>query len=211
MRILVLISGNGSNLQAIINYFKPSETTTIAAVISNRPDAYGLTRAEKASIPHHCIEHSQFSSREAFDQALTEQIDHYQPDLIVLAGFMRKLTPEFVQRYYGKMINIHPSLLPKYRGLHTHTRVLENGDSEHGATIHYVSETLDGGPIIAQSRFTVDENDTIESLEQRIHKIEHQIYPKIIQEIVDNHIKLVEDHVHYRGKSLPDSGMMLKI
>ena len=212
MKILVLISGNGSNLQAIIDYFnQSSNNTSIVAVISNRPNAHGLTRANQANIPTHCIDHSQFDSRKLFDQALSQKIDTYQPDLIVLAGFMRKLTPKFVQRYYGKIINIHPSLLPKYKGLHTHQNVIENNDSNHGVTIHYVSESLDGGPIIAQSSFALSQNESVESLEQRIHQIEHKIYPKIIEDILNNDIKLVEDHVHYKGKPLEKCGMMLKI
>ena len=183
MNIVVLISGDGSNLQAIINHFKNSPIINISAVISNNPDAYGLTRAKKANIPQYVINHQLFDSRNQFDSALQQCIDQFHPDLVVLAGFMRKLTPEFVRHYSNRMINIHPSLLPKYKGLNTHERALAAGDKKHGVSIHYVTEALDEGPIIAQSEIDILEEDTIESLKKRIQQVEHKLYPQIIEKL----------------------------
>jgi phosphoribosylglycinamide formyltransferase 1 len=210
MNIIVLISGNGSNLQAIIDYFRLSTRVTICAVISNRPGAHGLDRAKNEQIPTHCLDHANFSSRQAFDQSVIKKIDHYPVDLIVLAGFMRKLTPGFIHHYQGKIINIHPSLLPKYKGLNTHIKALKNGDSSHGATIHFVTESLDDGPIISQNSFIVEKNTTLEQLKQQTLEIEHWSYPKVIDLIANNYIELVGDHVHYQGKPLPKMGILLK-
>lgn len=179
-KIVVLISGNGSTLQAIIDAVaKQQVKAKIAAVISNRADAYGLQRAQLANIPTHVIPHQQFSDRSAYDAVLAEVIDQHQPQLIVLAGFMRILTPAFVQRYTGKLINIHPSLLPDYRGTQTHERVLAAQEKYHGTSVHFVSEELDGGPLIAQAYFPV-ENAALETLQTQVHKIEHQLYPLVI-------------------------------
>ncbi len=182
-RIVVLISGNGSNLQALMDAEQRGELAggQIVAVISNRADAYGLQRARNAGIAAEHLSHKDFPAREAFDAALMARIDSYQPDLIVLAGFMRILTSGLVQHYAGKMLNIHPSLLPKYPGMHTHARALEAGDSEHGATVHLVTEGVDEGPIILQARVPVLANDTAESLQQRVHQIEHQLYPRAVR------------------------------
>lgn len=179
--IVVLISGNGSNLQAIIDSVQNGAINgRVSAVISNKPAAYGLERAEKANIPAIAVDHTQFASRADFEQALIQTIDQYQPDLLVLAGFMRILSSEFVQHYLGKMLNIHPSLLPKYPGLHTHRRVLESGDKEHGTSVHFVTAELDGGPIIAQRSFHVTADDTEESLQQKIQQQEHKLYPEVV-------------------------------
>lgn len=179
-KIVVLISGNGSTLQAIIDAVtKQHVKAKIAAVISNRADAYGLQRAQLASIPTHVIPYQQFSDRSAYDEALAEVIDQYQPQLIVLAGFMRILTPTFVQRYTGKLINIHPSLLPDYRGTQTHERVLAAQEKYHGTSVHFVSEELDGGPLIAQVYFPVKDAQ-LETLQIQVHTIEHQLYPLVI-------------------------------
>lgn len=182
MKIVVLISGNGSNLQAIIDYFKDSTLVDIAAVISNEPNAYGLTRAKQANIPHFVINHRDFESRQQFDSALLQCIDKFEPSLVVLAGFMRKLTPEFVG-HYNKIVNIHPSLLPKHKGLNTHQRALEAGDKKHGISIHYVTDELDGGPIIAQYEIGISPKDTMESLKSRIQLLEHKLYPQVIETI----------------------------
>ncbi len=185
-KIVVLLSGEGSNLQAIIDQVSSGEIKAeIVAAISNRADANGLNRAEKAGIPNIILEHSHFSDREAFDQSLAQIIDSYEPDLIVLAGFMRILSDGFVEKFHGKLINIHPSLLPKYKGLHTHKRALENGDTEHGATVHYVVPALDSGETIIQGVVPVKKDDTEESLAQRVHDIEHIIYPKAIKGLID--------------------------
>ncbi|MCF6189748.1 MAG: phosphoribosylglycinamide formyltransferase [Cocleimonas sp.] len=185
-RIVVLLSGKGSNLQAIIDQVSVGDIKAeIIAVISNRPDVMGLQRAEKAGIPNHVLEHTHFASREAFDQSLAQIIDSYEPDLIVLAGFMRILSDVFVEKFQGKLINIHPSLLPKYKGLHTHKQALENRDNEHGATVHFVIPELDTGKNIIQGIVPVKADDTEESLAKRVHKVEHIIYPKAIQWIIE--------------------------
>lgn len=181
-RIVVLISGSGSNLQAIIDHIDAGQVAgRIAAVISNRADAFGLSRAAQAGIEARVLEHKGFPDRLAFDQALQTMIDSYRPDLVVLAGFMRILTPEFVRHYAGRLVNIHPSLLPKYKGLHTHQRALEAGEAEHGCTVHFVTEELDGGPLIVQAATAVQAEDNADSLQQRVHQLEHQIYPLAVE------------------------------
>ena len=206
MNIVVLLSGNGSNLQAIIDADIP-----ISAVISNKSDAYGLTRATHANIPTHTINHKIYTSRQAFDEALQQQIAHYQPELIVLAGFMLILSEEFVTYFEGKLINIHPSLLPRHKGLHTHRKVLSAGDKKHGVSIHYVTSELDGGPIIAQAELDVHPNDTDTSLQARIHHLEHKLYPYIINQIREGHLQLVQDRVVFDGNPLAKSGIMLNL
>ena len=182
-RIVVLISGHGSNLQALMDAEQRGELGggRIVAVLSNRADAYGLARARKAGIAAEHLSHKDFADRENFDAALAQCIDQHHPDLIVLAGFMRILSPAFVRHYAGRMINIHPSLLPKYPGMHTHARALEAGDPEHGATVHWVTEGVDEGPVILQDRVPIFPGDTPESLQQRVHAIEHQLYPRAVR------------------------------
>lgn len=203
--IVVLISGSGSNLQAIIDATKNTQATIpplnvdIQAVISNRDNAYGLVRAQQAGIPTHVIKHGDFASREAFDQALQQQIDQYQPKLVVLAGFMRFLTEDFVRHYLGALINIHPSLLPKYPGLNTHQQVLAAGDCEHGVTIHFVTPELDGGPTIAQARLLVNPDDNNESLKQRIHALEHELYPEVLSWFASGRVSLREGAAYLDG------------
>lgn len=180
MRIVVLISGSGSNLQAIIDGCKDGRINgNVVAVISNRPDVKGLERARNNGIEAITLDHRNFDNREAFDLALAQRIDQFEPELVILAGFMRILTPEFTGRYLGRMLNIHPSLLPKYPGLHTHKRALEAGDKEHGVTVHFVTAELDGGPAVAQARVPVLDNDTQSSLAERVLEQEHHIYPKV--------------------------------
>ncbi len=199
--IVVLLSGSGSNLQAIIDRISEGRLNArIMATISNKADAYGLQRAQQAGIPTEVIEHHQFDSRESFDTQLIKTIDKYQPELIVLAGFMRILTDEFVNHYYGKMINIHPSLLPKYRGLHTHRRALEAGDNEHGLSIHFVSSKLDGGPVILQKTVPVMAGDTEQVLAQRVLAEEHKAYPQVIQWIAEKRLQLSGNQVLLDGK-----------
>lgn len=201
--VVVLISGNGSNLQALIDAVQTGRVhARIAAVISNRPDAYGLQRATTAGIPAEMLDHTGFDSREAFDQALQEQIDSFQPDLVVLAGFMRILTPAFVTHYTGRMLNIHPSLLPLYKGIHTHRRVLEDGGSEHGVSVHFVTPELDGGPVIMQAKVPVLPSDTEDSLAQRVHVQEHVIYPRVVKWFVEGRLKLVNNQVVLDGSVL---------
>ncbi len=202
-KIVVLISGSGSNLQAIIDLIDAGKINAeIAAVISNRSDAYGLQRAKKAGIPTEIHDHTRFDSRETFDQSLAKHIDAYQPDLIVLAGFMRILSIGFVEKYTGKMINIHPSLLPKYKGLHTHKRALEAGDKQHGASVHFVIPELDAGTIIMQGIVPVKPDDNEETLSQRVHEIEHIIYPKTVKWLAVGDLQLTNDQVFLHGKRL---------
>lgn len=206
MSIVVLISGNGSNLQAIIDAKIP-----ISAVISNQADAYGLMRAQSAGIPTHVIDHTLFDSRDTFDAELQTSIDRYHPELVVLAGFMRILSTGFVQHYTGTLINIHPSLLPKYRGRHTHRRALEAGDKKHGISVHYVTETLDSGPIITQSSLDIHPKDTEKSLKARIQQLEHQLYPHTIELIRAGRIQWAQDRVVFDGNFLASNGIMLNL
>ncbi|MEZ9785492.1 phosphoribosylglycinamide formyltransferase [Vibrio breoganii] len=188
-RIVVLVSGNGSNLQAIMDACANGDIQgQVCAVFSNKEQVYGLERARIAAIPAHALSHKNFADRLSFDMALMKQIDEYQPDLVVLAGYMRILSDEFVEHYLGKMINIHPSLLPKYPGLHTHQRAIDAGDSEHGSTVHFVTPELDSGPIIGQVKVTITANDDADSLMTKVQKAEHQLYPDIVRQIVSGEI-----------------------
>lgn len=188
-KIIVLISGNGSNLQAIIDACKSGIINgKVVGVISNRDDAFGLERAKKDNIPSKVINHNNYNTRIDFDQKLVSTIKKFQPDLVVLAGFMRILSPIMTSAFKDKMINIHPSLLPKYPGLNTHEQVIANNDAEHGVTIHSVSEELDGGPIIAQSKILVHKKQKLDDLIERIHKVEHMIFPKVISMIASKEI-----------------------
>lgn len=185
-RLVVLISGRGSNMQSIIRAIDAGELEAeIAAVISNRPDATGLQTAATAGIRTHLINHRDFASREAFDAALANSIDSYQPDFVVLAGFMRILTAKFVQHFAGKLINIHPSLLPQFKGLHTHQRAIEAGESEHGASVHFVTAELDDGPVILQAKVPVLADDTPDSLAARVLAAEHKLYPDAIKLLIN--------------------------
>ena len=206
-RIIVLVSGNGSNLQAIINACQNNLINgKIVAVISNKPDVYSLMRAKQANIPSHVINHKEFASREAFDHQLQLQIEQYQPDLIVLAGYMRILTPHFVQHYSGKMLNIHPSLLPKYPGLNTHRRAMEAGDKEHGTTVHFVTDELDGGPIILQAKVPIFDNDEEQDIVERVLAQEHQIYPLVIKWFCDDRLTMINGHAYLDQSMIPKSG-----
>ena len=188
-KIAVLISGNGSNLEALIDACKKNVINgSIDIVISNNPDAYGIQRAKNHSINYKIIDNNRFETREDFDQALVEELKDLNPDLIVLAGFMRILTPVMIKAFENKIINIHPSLLPKYPGLDTHNSVVKNGDLIHGVTIHYVNEVLDGGQIIAQGEISVKANETSEELKTRIHAIEHVMLPMVVSKFANGTI-----------------------
>lgn len=206
-RIVVLISGSGSNLQAIIDACKledyPGE---VVAVISNKADAYGLERADNAGIANQALSHKAFDSRELYDQALIETIDKHQPDLLVLAGFMRILTPNFVQHYQGRLLNIHPSLLPKYQGLNTHQRAIDAKDSEHGVSVHFVTEELDGGPVILQAKVPIFDGDQADDLAQRVHEQEHRIYPLVVKWFCQNRLSMQAEQVLMDNNVLPASG-----
>ncbi len=193
-KVAVLISGNGSNLQSLIDNFKKESLIDIKCVISNKENAFGLERAAKANIDNFFVDHTKFKTREEFDKELIKILEEYDPYLIVLAGFMRILSELFVDKYIGKLINIHPSLLPKYPGLETHKKVIENKDSHHGVTIHYVDKTLDGGPICAQSQMEV-KTDNIKDLQNQIHQIEHEMYPLVIKQIAEGKLEFKEGEV----------------
>lgn len=184
-RIVVLISGRGSNMAAIARAVREvRREAAIVAVISHRPQAPGLDLARSLGLRTEVLDHRDFSTREAFDAALQRMIDRHAPDLVVLAGFMRILTAGFVQHFAGRLVNIHPSLLPAYPGLDTHARALQDGVREHGATVHHVTDALDGGPIIAQARVPVLAGDTVQSLAERVQAAEHELYPRAILQLL---------------------------
>ena len=201
-KIVALISGGGSNLEAIA---KACQTGNIPAsielVISNQSNVKGLERAKKFHLMSKVIPHQDFNSREEFDQALLEQILPIEPDLVVLAGFMRILSNDFTEALNGKLVNIHPSLLPDYPGLNTHKQAIENGDLMHGISVHYVNNKLDGGPIIAQGALKIDPAESEAKLTNRIHKIEHAVYPKVIADIAKGYINLQGDKVKFEDES----------
>jgi phosphoribosylglycinamide formyltransferase-1 len=208
LRVVVLISGRGSNLQAIIDQTLSGELPIqICSVISNRPDAQGLERAAKAGIHTGSVDHTRFSDRETFESALISKIDQYQPQLVVLAGFMRVLSPEFVRHYQGRMINIHPSLLPAFPGLHTHERALEAGVSQHGASVHFVTPEVDAGPIIIQASVPVDKKDTPDSLAARVLEQEHRIYPLAVRWFAQNRLSIVNNQVLLDGDRQKEQGL----
>lgn len=187
--IAVLISGNGSNLQAVIDAIAEGRLhARITVVICNNPRAYGLERAHQAKIPTVVIDHRLYPRRSDFDQALLLTLQRYQPKIVVLAGFMRILGSSIIEQFPERIINIHPSLLPKYPGLNTHQRALDAGDKEHGVTIHLVTADLDSGPILAQKSFPIDPEDTADSLQQKGHTIEHQLYPEVLAKIAKREI-----------------------
>ncbi|MCW8890511.1 MAG: phosphoribosylglycinamide formyltransferase [Sedimenticola sp.] len=202
--IVVLVSGSGSNLQAIIDATAGDLPVDIRAVISNKPDAYGLERARQAAIPARVLEHTAFEDRGAYDQALIKLIDEYQPALVILAGFMRILTAEFVTHYQGRLLNIHPSLLPKYRGLHTHRRALEAGDKEHGATVHLVTEELDGGPRLLQVTVPIEEGDDEDALAARVLTQEHIIYPRVISWFAEGRLSIQNGVIKLDGERMDE-------
>lgn len=206
-RIVVLISGSGTNLQAIIDACKTKDYPgKVVGVVSNIPTAYGLTRAKEANIETSTLSHKAFDSREAYDQSLIKVIDEYNADVIVLAGFMRILTPAFVQHFQGKLLNIHPSLLPKYQGLNTHQRAIDAGDSVHGVSVHYVTEELDGGPVILQAKVPIFDGDTAEDLASRIHEQEHRIYPLVVKWCCLKRVVMQGEKALFDGDIIPTSG-----
>lgn len=210
-RLVVLISGSGSNLQALIDGKASGDLPIeIAAVISNRPEVQGLARAAKAGIPTLVIDHKAYSSRETFDQALQASIDAYNPDLVVLAGFMRILTPEFTGHYLGRMLNIHPSLLPKFQGLHTHERALAAGESHHGVTVHFVTAELDGGPACIQARVPILPGDDAGLLAKRVQRQEHVIYPLAVQWFAQGRLSMRNGKALLDGELLPASGFQIE-
>ncbi|MQU64733.1 phosphoribosylglycinamide formyltransferase [Pseudomonas sp. FSL R10-1350] len=209
--VVVLLSGTGSNLQALIDSCSIKDSPArIRAVISNRADAYGLQRAKDAGIDTRVLDHTAFEGREAFDAALIEVIDTFNPQLVVLAGFMRILSAGFVRHYQGRLLNIHPSLLPKYKGLHTHQRALQAGDSEHGCSVHFVTEELDGGPLVVQAIIAVESDDSPHSLAQRVHAQEHRIYPLAVRWFAEGRLSLDEQGALLDGQLLAASGHLIR-
>ncbi len=201
--LVVLISGSGSNLQAIINAIENKQIhARLCAVISNRADAYGLQRARDTGITTYVIDHKCYNSRESFDLALIECIDKCQPKLVILAGFMRILTASFIQHYSDRLLNIHPSLLPKFKGLDTHKRALENAETKHGASVHIVSNELDSGSVVLQAEVPVKSGDTKETLAARVLEQEHEIYPFAISLIIDGKVKIKNNALIYNHKPL---------
>ena len=206
--LAILISGRGSNLQAFIDACDNGELDAgISVVISNNPEAAGLERAEKAGLVTHCVNHRDHDSREAFDQALVDCLSQYPVDLVILAGFMRILTPIFIQPFAGRLLNIHPSLLPKYPGLHTHQRALDAGDKEAGVTVHFVTSELDGGPPVLQARVPILPGDTAELLAERVVVEEHIIYPVAASWFVEGRLRLVDGEATLDGQPLPPGGV----
>ena len=206
-KLVILISGTGSNLQAIIHACRSGQLAAeITAVFSNKATASGLDYARQAGIPALSLDPTAFTDRQQFDSQLMAEIDNFQPDLVVLAGYMRILSPEFVNRYTGRMINIHPSLLPAYPGLHTHRQVLENGDSEHGSSVHFVTEELDGGPVILQSRIPVLPGDTEPQLQARVKAEEHKLYPRAIRWFLEGRLALRNNQAWLDDSPLPPGG-----
>lgn len=207
-RIAILISGRGSNMQAFIAACQRGELDAdICLVASNRADASGLDIARAAGIATACIEHGDYPDREAFDAALVACVQQYVPDLVILAGFMRILTPVFITPFTGRLLNIHPSLLPKYPGLHTHKRALEAGDSEAGATVHFVTPALDGGPSILQARVPIVPGDTAETLATRVVALEHVIYPLAALWFLQGRLSLTEHGAYLDGQKIPATGI----
>lgn len=205
MNAVVLISGNGSNLQALIDQVAIGELPiSIQQVVSNNANAFGLQRAERAGIPSAYIDHRDYNSRLAFDQAMMKQIDTAEPKVVILAGFMRILSHEFVHHYENRLLNIHPSLLPKYPGTNTHQRVLDGNDAWHGVSIHFVVPEVDAGPIILQGRIPIHDHDTAETLRQRIHLIEHKLYPQAVKWFAEDRLSVTNGLVLLDNESSPD-------
>ncbi|HHE9997728.1 phosphoribosylglycinamide formyltransferase [Haemophilus influenzae] len=206
-KIAVLISGQGTNLQTIIDAchsgYIPAK---IACVVSNKADAYGLVRAKQAQIPQAVFLRKNFANNLEMDDAIGDYLQSLAVDLIVLAGYMKILTPKFTQRFAGKILNIHPSLLPKYAGLNTYQRALEAGDNEHGTTVHFVNEEVDGGAIVLQAKVPIFPEDSIEEVEARTREQEYQIYPLVIKWFTEGRLRLKDNLAYLDGKPLPKSG-----
>jgi phosphoribosylglycinamide formyltransferase-1 len=207
-RIAILISGRGSNMQAFIDACESNALdASICLVLSNNPGAAGLEKAAAAGIDTACINHRDYPSREEFDQAMVQCLDRHRVDLVILAGFMRILTPVFITPYKGRLLNIHPSLLPKYTGLNTHQRALDACDKEAGVTVHFVTPELDGGPPVLQARVTIEPGDTADTLAARVILLEHRIYPLAASWFIEKRLQLTEQGATLDGQNLPASGI----
>lgn len=208
--IVVMISGNGSNLQAILDATLAGQINgKIVGVISNKSSAYGLIRAQQAGIPTFVFSRKNFADNLVMDSAIAERLEALNADLIVLAGYMKILTPEFTARFLGKIINIHPSLLPKYAGLHTHQRAMEAGDTEHGMSIHFVNEEVDGGAIILQAKVPIYPDDELDDVIERVYEQEHRCYPLVVKWFCDNRLSLKQGKAYLDNQILPPQGYAL--
>lgn len=206
-KIVVLISGSGTNLQAIIDACQSGEINgKIVSVISNKADAYGLTRAKNAKIPTALFERKNFANNLEMDRAIAQHIEQLEADLVVLAGYMKILSDEFTLQFAGKILNIHPSLLPKYKGLHTYQQALDAGDTEHGTTVHFVTPELDSGAIILQAKVPIFPEDDIADIEERVKAQEIQIYPLVVKWFASDRLKEKEGKAYLDGKLLPENG-----
>jgi phosphoribosylglycinamide formyltransferase 1 len=206
-RIVILISGSGSNMQTLVAASQAGKIAGhVVAVISNKADAAGLAKAQAAGIDTAVLAHGEFASREQYDHTLQQLVDSFRPDVVVLAGFMRILTPAFTQHYHGRMLNIHPSLLPKYKGVDTHNRALAAGDTEHGVSVHFVTEELDGGPVILQAKVPVFADDTAADLQARVQVQEHGIYPLVVNWLCSGRLCLTTDGAQLDGQCLGPHG-----
>lgn len=203
--VAVLISGNGSNLEALVRA-GAGFSYQVAGVVSSSPGAYGLERAARLGVPSQVVDHRRFDDRAAFDRALAEAVAGIAPDLVALAGFMRVLGGEFVRRFHGRLLNLHPSLLPRFPGAGTHQRAIDAGEREHGATVHFVTEELDAGPVVAQARVPVLDGDTAEALAERVRREEHVLYPKTVSWFTDGRLRQDGDHAVLDGVRLPPAG-----
>lgn len=207
-RLAILASGNGSNMQAIADACSDGSIPARITVIgSNRPGAGVLERARRAGIPQVVVDHREYATRDAFDRAILAELEPHAPDLVVLAGFMRILTPLFIASFPGRLLNIHPSLLPKYPGLKTHARALAAGDREHGATVHFVTDELDGGPPVLQAALPIMQNDSADTLAARVLELEHRIYPLAVSWWVTGRLRLTAGEVTLDGKKIPATGI----
>ncbi len=203
LRLVIVISGNGSNLQSIIDTIEAGQLDAhICAVISNNAGAFGLKRAIRHGIETAVIDHHDFCSRDEFDQALLHRVNQYRPDFIVLAGFMRLLGSDFIQAYRYKILNIHPSILPHYKGLNTHQRALDNNEKEHGVSIHLVTDKLDDGPLLLQGRYPVENGDSVEDLQYKGHALEHRMFPAILQWLSRGDLKIEGGSIVYKNQSV---------
>lgn len=201
----ILISGSGTNLQAFIDAVENTDLNfDIRVVFSNNAEAYGLTRAENAGIATACIQHSDHPDRESFDAAVIDELDRFEPDLLILAGFMRILSTRFVSHYSGRILNIHPALLPLYPGLNTHQRVLDAGDEWHGSTVHFVTEKLDAGPRILQGRLPIVPGESAEELALRVQAVEHQIYPLAADWVGSGKVTFRDGVCYFEGKQVSE-------
>ena len=209
--IVILISGRGSNMEVFLEAATSGALAgNIVSVISNRPDAQGIITARNRGVATTVIDHQQFAPREAFDAALADEVAAHNPDVVVLAGFMRILTPVFINRFLGKLVNIHPSLLPKYAGLHTHQRAIDAGDKEAGATVHYVTNELDGGPAILQARVNIANTDDAQTLACKVLEVEHLIFPEAVNWHLQGRVVHANQGAQLDGELLPPTGAQWK-